>query len=125
MLGALLAKLEKDKPTINLGTDDKQHCENFAVRVFTRADKIDRAGRADKTTATTYYAASIFIEVSQNGISFGQASLTCSPQLSSKRPFLHYSGAAPGSLDMCSVGRLCIKCRKLIMLMDADPAPIW
>ena len=65
VLGALLAKLEKDKPTINLGTDDKQHCENFAVRVFTRADKIDRAGHADKTTATTYYAASIFIEVSQ------------------------------------------------------------
>ncbi len=62
VLSALLAKLEKDKPSINLGEDDKLHCENFAVRVFTRADKIDRAGRADKTTATTYYAASVFIE---------------------------------------------------------------
>ena len=64
MLSALLAKLEKDKPSVNLGADDKLHCENFAVRVFTRADKIDRAGRADKTTATTYYAASVFIEAS-------------------------------------------------------------
>ncbi len=64
VLSALLAKLEKDKPSINLGADDKLHCENFAVRVFTRADKIDRAGRADKTTATTYYAASVFIEAS-------------------------------------------------------------
>ena len=63
VLGALLAKLEKDKPSINIGEDDKLHCENFAVRVFTRADKADRAGRADKNTATTYYAASIFIEV--------------------------------------------------------------
>ena len=64
VLSALLAKLEKDKPSISLGADDKLHCENFAVRVFTRADKIDRAGRADKTTATTYYAASVFIEAS-------------------------------------------------------------
>ena len=62
VLSALLAKLEKDKPSVNLGDDDKLHCENFAVRVFTRADKIDRAGHADKTTATTYYAASVFIE---------------------------------------------------------------
>lgn len=63
VLGALLAKLEKDKPSVNMGDDDRLHCENFAVRVFTRADKVDRAGRADKNTATTYYAASIFFEV--------------------------------------------------------------
>jgi len=82
VLGALLAKLEKDKPAVNLGDDDKMHCENFAVRVFTRADKIDRAGRADKTTATTYYAASIFIEASlahfltQSSMSHTGSSLT-------------------------------------------------
>ncbi len=63
VLGALLAKLEKDKPFINSGPDDQQYCENFAVKVFNRADKVDRAGRADKSTATTYYAASVFIEV--------------------------------------------------------------
>ncbi|CAK0749802.1 hypothetical protein CVIRNUC_001939 [Coccomyxa viridis] len=71
VLGALLAKLEKDKPSINIGEDDKLHCENFAVRVFTRADKADRAGRADKNTATTYYAASIFIEIMRQ---FGELS---------------------------------------------------
>ena len=54
----------RTKPSISIGENDKLHCENFAVRVFTRADKADRAGRADKNTATTYYAASIFIEVS-------------------------------------------------------------
>ena len=63
VLGALLAKLEKDKPAISAGPDDQQYCENFAVKVFNRADKVDRAGRADKGTATTYYAASVFIEV--------------------------------------------------------------
>ena len=63
VLGALLAKLEKDKPAINAGLDDQQYCENFAVRVFSRAEKVDRAGRAYKGTATTYYAASVFIEV--------------------------------------------------------------
>jgi len=67
VLGALLAKLEKDKPAINAGPDDHQHCENFAVKVFNRADRVDRAGRADKGTATTYYAASVFLEVCMQG----------------------------------------------------------
>lgn len=67
VLGALLAKLEKDKPAINSGPDDHQYCENFAVKVFNRADKVDRAGRADKGTATTYYAASVFLEVCMQG----------------------------------------------------------
>ena len=56
-------KLEKEKATIILVNDDAQYCENFAITVFTRADKIDRAGRADKNTAMTFYAASIFFEV--------------------------------------------------------------
>ena len=63
MLGALLAKLEKDKPTLELGPGDKQYCENFAFGVFGRADKVDRAGRADRNTAMTFYAASVFFEV--------------------------------------------------------------
>ena len=63
MLRALVNKLEKEKTTITLGNDDSQYCENFAITVFTRADKIDRAGRADKNTAMTFYAASIFFEV--------------------------------------------------------------
>lgn len=62
VLGALLAKLEKDKPGISAGPGDQQYCENFAVNVFSRADRVDRAGKADKNTATTFYAASIFME---------------------------------------------------------------
>ena len=66
VLKALLSKLEKEKTTITLGEGDSQYCENFAITVFTRADKVDRAGRADKNTAMTFYAASIFFEVGSN-----------------------------------------------------------
>eukprot|EP00884_Botryococcus_braunii_P023475 jgi/Botrbrau1/9811/Bobra.0322s0016.1 len=63
ILNALLATLERDKPTLNLGPDDQAYCENFALTVFARADKIDRAEKADKNTAKAFYAASIFIEI--------------------------------------------------------------
>lgn len=63
VIKALLAKLEKEKAALGPGDNDPQYCENFAITVFTRADKQDRAGRADKNTAMTYYAASIFFEV--------------------------------------------------------------
>ena len=63
MLSALIAKLEKDKPSINIQPEDAQYCESFAVTIFNRADKMDRAGRADKNTVITFYAASVFIEV--------------------------------------------------------------
>ncbi|DBB04697.1 TPA: hypothetical protein ACH3X1_012751 [Trebouxia sp. C0004] len=63
VLKALLSKLEKEKTTITLGEGDSQYCENFAITVFTRADRVDRAGHADKNTAMTFYAASIFFEI--------------------------------------------------------------
>lgn len=64
VLSALVAKLESDKPGLNLSkTDDPGYCENFALSVFARADRIDRAGKADRNTAKAFYAASIFIEV--------------------------------------------------------------
>lgn len=63
VLKALLNKLESEKKTISLEDGDSQYCENFAITVFSRADKVDRAGRADKNTAMTFYAASIFFEV--------------------------------------------------------------
>lgn len=63
ILKALLAKLESEKKALGPGENDAQYCENFAITVFTRADKQDRAGRADKNTAMTFYAASIFFEV--------------------------------------------------------------
>ena len=63
VLRALIAKLERDKPAAGLGDGDKEYCRNFAESIFARADKIDRAGRADKGTCLTFYAATIFIEV--------------------------------------------------------------
>ncbi|GAB4814574.1 hypothetical protein N2152v2_001620 [Parachlorella kessleri] len=63
LLGALLAKCEKDRASLALSKDDALYCEDFALKVFNRADRVDRAGRADKNTAITFYAASYFIEI--------------------------------------------------------------
>ena len=66
LLGALLSKLEKDKPELKPpppGSDDAAYCERFALSVFARADRVDRAGRADKSTSTAFYAASVFMEI--------------------------------------------------------------
>ncbi|KAK6124799.1 hypothetical protein DH2020_041458 [Rehmannia glutinosa] len=52
-----------DKKSLKLGPDDHLHVEGFALNVFARADKQDRAGRADLNTAKTFYAASIFFEI--------------------------------------------------------------
>lgn len=56
-------QLEKDKKSLTLGPDDHLHLEGFASSVFAKADKQDRAGRADINTAKTFYAASIFFEI--------------------------------------------------------------
>jgi vacuolar protein sorting-associated protein VTA1 len=57
-------QLEKDKAAIQLdAANDRYACETFALGIFKRADRVDRAGRADANTCKAYYAASIFIEV--------------------------------------------------------------
>ncbi|KAI9186842.1 hypothetical protein LWI28_021504 [Acer negundo] len=63
LLISLMNQLEKDKKSLNLGPEDSLHVEGFALNVFAKADKQDRAGRADLTTAKTFYAASIFFEI--------------------------------------------------------------
>ncbi|CAN6472003.1 unnamed protein product [Victoria cruziana] len=63
LLVSLMNQLEKDKKSITLGPDDHLHIEGFALNIFNKADKQDRAGRADLNTAKTFYAASIFFEV--------------------------------------------------------------
>ncbi|KAK9089788.1 hypothetical protein Scep_028870 [Stephania cephalantha] len=63
ILVSLLNQLEKDKKSLQLGPDDNLYIEGFASNVFAKADKQDRAGRADINTAKTFYAASIFFEI--------------------------------------------------------------
>ncbi|KAG6494721.1 hypothetical protein ZIOFF_042482 [Zingiber officinale] len=67
-----------DKKTLQLGPQDNLYVEGFASNLFAKADKQDRAGRADLltmigklstsnitgiNTAKTFYAASIFFEI--------------------------------------------------------------
>ena len=61
---AIMNKLEKDKLAVELGPDDGPYCETFAVNLFNRANRVDRAGQADDSTAKTFYVASIFLDVS-------------------------------------------------------------
>ncbi|TKY57348.1 putative LYST-interacting protein 5 [Spatholobus suberectus] len=63
LLVSLMKQLEKDKKSIQLGPEDNLYLEGFALNVFGKADKQDRAGRADLNTAKTFYAASIFFEI--------------------------------------------------------------
>ncbi|XP_043691403.1 protein HOMOLOG OF MAMMALIAN LYST-INTERACTING PROTEIN 5 [Telopea speciosissima] len=63
ILVSLMNQLEKDKKSLKLGPDDNLYVEGFASNVFAKADKQDRAGRADLNTAKTFYAASIFFEI--------------------------------------------------------------
>ncbi|CAN6479081.1 unnamed protein product [Victoria cruziana] len=63
LLVSLMNQLEKDKKSLKLNPEDHLHVEGFALNVFGKADKQDRAGRADLNTAKTFYAASIFFEI--------------------------------------------------------------
>lgn len=42
-----ILSLLQDKKSLQLGPDDHLHLEGFASNVFAKADKQDRAGRAD------------------------------------------------------------------------------
>ncbi|XVE50743.1 hypothetical protein DITRI_Ditri01bG0187700 [Diplodiscus trichospermus] len=63
LLVSLMNQLEKDRKSLKLGPEDNLHLEGFALNVFAKADKQDRAGKADLNTAKTFYAASIFFEI--------------------------------------------------------------
>lgn len=66
LLGSVLRKLETSKATAGVAVspaDDHLEIEGFALDVFTRADEADRAGRANASTAKTFYASSIFLQM--------------------------------------------------------------
>ncbi|KAL3685758.1 hypothetical protein R1sor_003780 [Riccia sorocarpa] len=86
LLVSLMSQLEKDKKVIKLGPEDNLYLEGFASSVFAKADKQDRAGRADLNTAKTFYAASIFFEVLHQ---FGEID----PELEQKQKYAVWKAA--------------------------------
>ena len=83
---ALMSKLERDKQSLDLiPAEDGAYCEAFAVNIFNRANRVDRAGQANDSTAKTFYVASIFIDVralltaAADGAPLGTAQLRCCP----------------------------------------------
>ena len=65
LLIEIMNDLETMKPHLaGISKDDlKDKCESFAQAVFDRADAIDLAGNADRSTAQTFYAAASFFEI--------------------------------------------------------------
>jgi hypothetical protein len=47
LLGAIMGQLERDKPAAALGEDDATHLERFSMKIFAKADTLDRAGCTD------------------------------------------------------------------------------
>ncbi|KAL1562977.1 protein OF MAMMALIAN LYST-INTERACTING PROTEIN 5-like [Salvia divinorum] len=86
LLVSLMNQLEKDKKSVNLGPDDHLHVEGFALNVFSKADKQDRAGRADLNTAKTFYAANIFFDILKQ---FGEVQ----PDLEQKHKYAAWKAA--------------------------------
>lgn len=64
-LGEILNDLEKEKKAMSNFTKDEGYlvCREFALKVFDKADRIDRAGKSDKSTAKSFYAAASFLDV--------------------------------------------------------------
>ena len=65
MMSDAMEKLERAKATMKDldEVQDEVTCESFALEIFDKADRADRAGSRGITTAKMYYAASIFFNV--------------------------------------------------------------
>lgn len=73
LVKALFDQCEKDKPKVSPNeAADREYVKNFALTVFGRADKLDRARRADINTAKCYYAAAIFLQVLEQFLGKGE-----------------------------------------------------
>ena len=68
LLGSLMETLERTKPDAKLVSpeEDSAYCENFALRIFAKADALDRRDGSERTAAKTakmLYVASVFFEI--------------------------------------------------------------
>eukprot|EP00879_Flechtneria_rotunda_P007323 GHRR01007682.1.p1 GENE.GHRR01007682.1~~GHRR01007682.1.p1 ORF type:complete len:432 (+),score=152.84 GHRR01007682.1:237-1532(+) len=85
LIKATFAQCEKDKPNVKPNEDqDRLYCESFALTVFKRADKVDRAGRADINTCKAFYAAAIFLQVLEQFYDKSEEMLEMAPDLVEK-----------------------------------------
>jgi len=66
-LSAILNDLEVEKGPMSNFTKEEAEVitRGFAANVFDKADEVDRAGLADKSTARTFYASAVFYDVLQ------------------------------------------------------------
>ena len=64
-LGEILGELEREKIPMSAFTKEEALivCTKFASDVFDSADQIDRSGKANKSTAKSFYAAAVFFEI--------------------------------------------------------------
>ena len=65
-LSSMLHDLEKEKSKIkNAFTKEEAYtiCREFAMKVFDKADGIDRMGKSNKSTAQSFYAAASFLDI--------------------------------------------------------------
>jgi vacuolar protein sorting-associated protein VTA1 len=88
-LYALFDKAEQSKAAFGIEQieDSKQIiCENFALSVFSKADEEDRKGMTSRTTAMSFYAAAIFLDILDQ---FGPAD----EEISEKRVYAKWRSA--------------------------------
>mmetsp|Transcript_24860 Transcript_24860/g.30558 ORF Transcript_24860/g.30558 Transcript_24860/m.30558 type:complete len:313 (+) Transcript_24860:46-984(+) len=64
-LGKILDSLETERKAMSNFTKDEAYliCREFALKIFDKADSIDRAGQSDKVNAKTFYAAASFLDI--------------------------------------------------------------
>jgi len=66
LMGELLKQLESTKAGAALAEtreEDELYLENFAMKLFAKADKADRANKRDAKTAKMFYVSGVFIEI--------------------------------------------------------------
>uniref|UniRef100_A0A383WE14 Vta1/callose synthase N-terminal domain-containing protein n=1 Tax=Tetradesmus obliquus TaxID=3088 RepID=A0A383WE14_TETOB len=94
LIKATFLQCEKDKPAVKPDEEaDRAYCENFALNVFRRADRVDRAARADMNTCKAYYAAAIFLQVLEQFLKPGEEMEYDAPDLLEKTRYALWRAA--------------------------------
>lgn len=80
---SLICYILQDKKSIQLGPEDNLYLEGFALNVFGKADKQDRAGRADLYDKITFFLFVLFkARIEINWLCIGSVALALIPFIS-------------------------------------------